>query len=108
MTKHKVFGTYHRIPRWEDDALSTLEDLDEFLGRERLGHDDLVDKLLEPGVGHDEPALLAGVRAPRVLDLVSDGLAVLIKMYSSDHLETDIIISYGREASRWLGRYTMA
>lgn len=36
--------TYHGIPSREHDFLAGLVHLDEVLGRERLGHNDLVDK----------------------------------------------------------------
>lgn len=66
--------------------IAVLEHLDELLGSKGLGDDDLEDVFREPLVGHHEPTLLPRLLTPRVLDLVSDGLAGLgINVHTTDN-----------------------
>jgi len=55
--------------------ITVLEHLYELLRSESLGDDDLEDVFREPVVGHHKPTLLPRPLTPRILHLVSDGLA---------------------------------
>ena len=76
----------HGIPSRQDLRIAILEHLDELLGSKGLGDDNLEDVFGEPVVGHHKPALLPRPLAPRVLDLISDGLAGLgVNMYTANN-----------------------
>ena len=66
--------------------VAVLEHLDELLGSEGLGDDDLEDVFGEPFVSHHKPTLLPRPLAPRVLDLVPDGFASLgVNMHATNN-----------------------
>ena len=64
----------HRIPQRQDDRL-IAKDLPDLSRQEARVDDGLVDELVQPGVGHDEPAPVASGLAPAVLHAPAHGVA---------------------------------
>lgn len=74
---HGLSQRTHWIPQRQDNGL-LLQHVPHLLGQKPGVHDGLVDKLVHPGVAHDEPALVAGRGAPAVLHPPPHRLARLL------------------------------
>jgi hypothetical protein len=97
MTQEISSISYHRVPWWKNDPITTLENLYKFLGCQGLGYHHLIHEsveevggwewlqpkrnektsLVEPSVSHHKESLLSAVLAPRILHLVTHRLSAL-------------------------------